>query len=224
VVAVGPELSRHYASAARLLPLDICLVPSADVGSAVPQRSYDGELRLLSVGRLEQEKNPLLLAEVLALLRADDPRWRLVVCGEGSLEGELRTRLAALGVEEHAEMLGYVPVDQGLLELYRTSHVFLHVSWTEGLPQVLFEAWAAGLPVVATAVGGVPEAVGDAALLVPPGEAGGAASAVRSLVADKPLRSRLVGAGADRLVGGGMEEGVGRLAGFLREVAATGRR
>ena len=46
------------------------------------------------------------------------------------------------------------------------------MSWTEGLPQVLFEAFAAGTPVVATAVGGVPEAVGDAALLIPPGDAG----------------------------------------------------
>ena len=69
-------------------------------------------------------------------------------------------------------MLGYVPIDGGLLDLYRSSHAFLHVSWTEGLPQTLFEAFASGLPVVATAVGGVPAAVGDAALLVEPGDAG----------------------------------------------------
>src|SRR5262249_54859450 len=53
------------------------------------------------------------------------------------------------------ELLGYVPLDDGLLDVYRTSHVFLHVSWTEGLPQVLFEASAAGTPVVATDTGGV---------------------------------------------------------------------
>ena len=62
-----------------------------------------------------------------------------------------------------------MPVDDGLMDVYRTADVFLHVSWTEGLPQVLFEAWAAGVPVVATAVGGVPAAAGDAAVLIAAG-------------------------------------------------------
>ena len=57
-----------------------------------------------------------------------------------------------------------MPLRDGLLALYRSAHVLLHVSWTEGLPQVLFEAFAAGLPVVATDVGGVAEAAGDGAL------------------------------------------------------------
>ena len=81
----------------------------------------------------------------------------------------MEERLRELGVADHADLLGYVPIDGGLLDLYRSSHAFLHVSWTEGLPQTLFEAFASGLPVVATAVGGVPAAVGDAALLVEPG-------------------------------------------------------
>ncbi len=76
------------------------------------------------------------------------------------MEGDLRARLDELGVADHADLLGYVPITGGLLDVYRSSHAFLHVSWTEGLPQTLFEAFAAGLPVVATAVGGVPDAVG----------------------------------------------------------------
>lgn len=223
VVAVGPELTRNYAGAAKLLPLDISLVPTAELDRDREPVPFDGELRLLSVGRLEQEKNPLLLADVLARLRAQDPRWRLLVCGEGSMEPELRARLSELGVAEHAELLGYVPVDQGLLDLYRSSHVFLHVSWTEGLPQVLFEAWSGGLPVVATDVGGVAEAAGDAALLIPPGDADRAVEAVRSLAGDEALRSRLVRAGTARLAEGSMDVGIGRLAAFLREVAVTPR-
>ena len=78
-------------------------------------------------------------------------RWR-ATCGSA---------LEELGVADHADLLGYVPITDGLLDVYRSSHAFLHVSWTEGLPQTLFEAFAAGLPVVATAVGGVPDAVGD---------------------------------------------------------------
>src|SRR5207248_2132734 len=83
------------------------------------------------------------LADVLARLRVADPRWRLVVCGEGPLEGALRARLDALGVAEAADLRGYLPLDQGLRDAYRNAHAFLHVSLTEGLPQVLFEAFAA---------------------------------------------------------------------------------
>ncbi|HKP89525.1 MAG TPA: glycosyltransferase, partial [Thermoleophilaceae bacterium] len=174
VVVVGPELARNYGGARRVLPITVSLVPSEGIATEeeAAARDYSGdELVALSVGRLEREKNPLLLADVLARLRGRDPRWRLVVAGEGPLEGELRARLEELGVEDAADVRGYVPIDGGLPELYRSSHAFLHISWTEGLPQVLFESFAAGLPVVATEVGGVPAAVGDAALLVPPGDA-----------------------------------------------------
>ena len=53
-----------------------------------------------------------------------------------------------------------MPIDGGLLDLYRSSHAFLHVLLTEGVPQVLIEVFASGVPVVATAVGGVAEAAG----------------------------------------------------------------
>ena len=98
-------------------------------------RSYDGELQVLNVGRLDPEKNPLLLADVLARLRENDPRWRLVVCGDGPLQDALAERLAALGLSEHADLRGYVTFDGGLLDAYRSSHAFLHVSWTEGFPR-----------------------------------------------------------------------------------------
>ena len=94
-----------------------------------------------------------------------------------------------------AELIGYVPIDEGLLDLYRGCHALLHVSWTEGVPQILFEAFAAGLPVVATAVGGVPDAVGDDALLVPPGDAQAAASALARIAREPELRDRLVAGG-----------------------------
>ncbi len=84
-----------------------------------------------------------------------------------------------------------MPFGEPLAELYRDSHVLLHVSWTEGLPQVLLEGFAAATPVVATDVGGVGGAVAGAALLVPPGDAEAAAEAVRSVVDDPALRERL---------------------------------
>jgi glycosyltransferase involved in cell wall biosynthesis len=198
VVAVGPDLARRYGRGARVLATSVSLVSERELRARSEEpRPYDGELRVLSVGRLDAEKNPLLLADVLAELSAGSSRWRLVVCGEGPLAGELERRLGAMGVADRAELHGYVPVDAGLLELYRKSHVFLHVSWTEGFPQVLIEAFAAGVPVVGTAVGGVPEVVGGAALLVPPGDARAAAAAVARVAEEPALRERLV---ADGLV------------------------
>jgi glycosyltransferase involved in cell wall biosynthesis len=218
VVVVGPDIARNYSRAPRVLPIAVSLVGEADLiePEQALRRDYGGDsLVALSVGRIEREKNPLLLADVLARLRERDPRWRLVVCGEGPMTDDLRGRLESLGVAEHAELRGYVPIDGELPELYRSSHALLHVSWTEGVPQVLFEAFAAGLPVVATAVGGVAEAAGDAALLVPPGEAGPPADALARVGAEPDLRRRLVEAGAAQVREHTTEAECRRVADFL---------
>ena len=170
----APSWQRKYRRARRLQAITVSLVRERDLASAadaVAARSYDGELTVLTVGRLDAEKNPLLLADIMARLVAGARPWRMVVVGEGAEAPRLAARLDELGLSERVELAGYVPIDGGLLELYRTSHAFLHVSWTEGFPQVLHEAFATGLPAVATAVGGVPAGAAGAALLVAPGDA-----------------------------------------------------
>ena len=117
----------------------------------------------------------------------------------------------------------YAPVDfvggNELAALYRSSDAFLHVSWTEGAPQVLLEAFAAGLPVVATAVGGVAEQAADAALLVTPGRADEAAEALARLAAEAPLRERLAEHGRARVRERTLEAEAGRVARFIAEAA-----
>ena len=84
VIVVGPELERKYRHARRLLATSISLVSEHDLldPADVAARSYDGELTILTVGRVDAEKNPMLLPEILHLLRSTDARWRLVVCGD----------------------------------------------------------------------------------------------------------------------------------------------
>jgi glycosyltransferase involved in cell wall biosynthesis len=101
------------------------------------------------------------------------------------------------------------------LDLYRASHVFLHVSRTEGFPQVLIEAFASGVPVVATAVGGVPAGAGDAAILVEPEDAAAAAEAVSRVATDDALRDRLVAAGFRKAREHTLEREVRRVADFM---------
>jgi glycosyltransferase involved in cell wall biosynthesis len=191
VIVVGPALAREYARSRSLLDVSISLIRSSDIADA-DARDYSGELTALSVGRLESEKNPLGLADMIAALRRLDPRWRLVVCGEGDLRGALEERLSELGVADATELRGYVPHDAGLADAYREAHALAHVTWTEGLPQILYEAFAARLPVVATDVGGIREAVGDAAILVPPGVPEGIAEGLALIGRDPEVREELV--------------------------------
>ena len=137
------------------------------------------------------------------------------------MEDELRGRLRELGVEDRAELLGYLPIHGGLMDRYRSANAFLHVSWTEGMPQVLLEAFAAGTPVVATAVGGVPEAAGDAALLIPPGDPDAAAAALGRIAADPELRRELVTKGIERVRGRTLEAESARVARFLADPDAV---
>lgn len=218
-VVVGDDLARRYsAGTARVLSVVVSLVRDEDVVNAESALGIDwsGERCALSVGRLDPEKNPLLLADVIAALRRDDPRWWLRVAGSGPLAGALRNRGGA-----GLELLGYVPYGPDLRQLYRSSHALVHVSFTEGVPQVLVEAMAAGLPIVATAVGGVPGVVGtERGLLVPPDDAVAVAGALRRLADDAALRARVVRAGLDYARDHTLDAEAQRIASFLESATA----
>jgi glycosyltransferase involved in cell wall biosynthesis len=197
-VVVGPALADRY-RASGVLEIAVSLVEADDIVTSDEAlgRSYEGEVTILSVGRLEEEKNPLMLAEVLTRLVNEDGSWRLVVCGEGPLEAALRARLETLGMADRSELAGYVEHGPAMLRRYRNAHFLLHASRTEGLPQVMVEALAAGLPIVATDVGGVGAALGDAVRLVASEDVEGAARALRSLAEDRDSRERMVARGLE---------------------------
>jgi glycosyltransferase involved in cell wall biosynthesis len=228
VAVVGPDLARRYRSAAEVHVVYVSLLGEERILSAAQDdRDYDAqELRMLSVGRLDPEKNPLLLADVLADATRLDSRWRLDVCGDGTLIDQLAHRLRELGVEDRAILHGHVPIDDGLWKLYRQAHALVHVSFTEGVPQVLLEAFAARLPVVATSVGGVAALVEDCGLLVAPNDAHAAAAALDELVSNGALRARLLDRASARVQEHTLTAECRRLATFLagqpRERAPSG--
>ena len=125
--------------------MTVTLVRAADVLPKIPERDWSGELELRTVGRLEQEKNPFLLIDILAELERREPgRYRLTWIGRGPLESEFAERTATAGLDSQVELAGYVPFGAELLDRYRRAHTFVHVSLTEGVPQVLIEASPAG--------------------------------------------------------------------------------
>lgn len=227
VVVVGPALAERYANSRRLLDISVALVGEGDIiddSEPIAHSPGDG-VSVLSVGRLDNEKNPLLLADTLAELcggdGGSDADWRLTVCGEGPLEQPLRERLESRGVAQRAQLRGFVPAGPHLREVYRQSDLFLHASHTEGVPQVLFEAFAAGLPVVATDVGGVAATVGDAALLIPSEDPSAAAAALRRLANDERLREQLARAGLRIVRERTLERQCERVAEFLLDAHPT---
>jgi glycosyltransferase involved in cell wall biosynthesis len=219
VVVVGPELARDYRHSRSLHTALISLLSETDIAAAAgDRRDYRaGELRLLSVGRLDPEKNPLLMSDILCDALRTEPRWRLEVCGDGSLADALRARADKLGVGDRLVMHGHVGFGDSLWELYRSSHALLHVSMTEGMPQVILEAFAARLPVVATAVGGVPEMARGRALLIAPRDAEAGATALQRLLDHSDERDRHVEAAAVYAADHTLEAESGRLARFLKD-------
>jgi glycosyltransferase involved in cell wall biosynthesis len=149
---------------------------------------------VLAAGRLAPQKGFGVLLEAAARWRDLEPAPLLVIAGDGPLAGELRSRAAALGVR--AEFPGRLDDIPALLA---SAAVFVLPSLWEGQPLVLQEALRAGVPVVATHTGGIADLTGDdAALLVPPGDPARLADAVRSVLRDPALNTRLRAAARER--------------------------
>jgi glycosyltransferase involved in cell wall biosynthesis len=131
------------------------------------------------VGRLSREKGADVMVRALPLL---DENVALSIVGEGEEEGALRSGVQRLGLAGRVTWHGTVPDAAALFPAF---DLFVLSSRTEGTPIVLFEAMAAGVPIVATAVGGVPDVVSSAeAMLVPSDDPSALAAAIRATLAD----------------------------------------
>ncbi len=163
-------------------------------------RSHDGPLRILSVGRLVPEKGAPVLIDALADLVSRGVDVEATLVGAGPLEPLLRERIEQRGLGDRVTLTGSIGQDR-LPDLYRRADVFCLPSFQEGLPVVLMEAMATGLPVVTTAIAGIPELVsdGESGRVVPPGRAGFVADAIAELATAPDLRRRLGDAGRARV-------------------------
>jgi glycosyltransferase involved in cell wall biosynthesis len=146
---------------------------------------------LAFAGRLSAQKALGLALEAVA--SADGVS--LVIAGEGPERQQLEAQAAALGVGERVRFLGPQPRER-VLELFRAADAAILSSAWENFPHTVVESLAVGTPVLATAVGGVPEIVreGENGLLVPPGDAAALGDVVRRYFSDAGLRERLAAA------------------------------
>jgi len=153
-----------------------------------------GQALVLAVGRLAAQKGFGVLLDAAARWDDIEPGPLLVIAGEGPAAAELQSRAASLGLTvRFAGQRADVPA------LLAAADVFVLPSVWEGQPLILQEALRAGVPIVATHVGGNPGLAGeDAAILVPPCDAPRLADAVRTVLGDPGLAARLRQAAAAR--------------------------
>lgn len=199
--------------------------PDVD-GSAVRERhASEGDVLLLSVGRLQRRKGHDLVIRALAALRAESPPLRYVIVGTGEEEPRLRGLAREGGVEDRVHFAGQVGEDD-LPAYYAACDVFLMPNRKEGediegFGIVFLEAQASARPVIGGTTGGAPEAIadGETGILVEGTDVTELAGALRRLSSSPELRRRLGLAGRERTV---REFSWQRAADVVREMVAAG--
>ncbi|MGX1702674.1 glycosyltransferase [Microbacterium sp. NPDC055357] len=180
-------------TAAQLDRDDVAVAAPGVAPATVASGTQDGGA-LLCVGVLAPHKGQDVLVTALAELTGI-PDWHCTLAGatdaDPAFVDDLRDRLQDAGLRERVELAGVCTADE-LDRRYDGTDLLVAPTRVEAYGMVVAEAQARGIPVLASGVGGVPEAVADdAALLVPPGDAGALADALRQWMTDPDLRGRL---------------------------------
>jgi glycosyltransferase involved in cell wall biosynthesis len=160
----------------------------ADVPEALRANPAPAPARVVSVARFEPPKDHATL--LAAMARLGDLPWELDLVGEGPLEASVRALASELGIAGRVHFRGY---DSDPAAAFASAQLFVLSSRSEGFPRSILEAMRAGLPVAASRVGGVGEAVanGENGFLAEAGDVEGLAAAIRRLVEDVSVRQRL---------------------------------
>jgi glycosyltransferase involved in cell wall biosynthesis len=199
VTALSPALAEELgrvstrSSPAKVLPLispDHNGFPKSPWTSAVVTFGF--------AARLEHLKGPLRLLEAFSVAQQTHSAMKLCIAGEGSQRREFVTGSQRLGLEEKCELVGVYKSIEERSEFMKGIDVFVLPSLTEGTPNVIIEAMAHEKPIIATAVGGVPDLVTeDVGILVPPDDNRALAAALTRMAVDSEMRRRM-GAAARR--------------------------
>jgi glycosyltransferase involved in cell wall biosynthesis len=229
------QYSQLHALNLGVLPDRLHLIPNGvDCREFQPRRVRDGALRTRFgiaadaplvgfVGRLSWEKAPETFLRAMLLVRQSDPQVRIVMCGTGPMAEQVAGFVRQFDLQDHVHLAG---LQSDIPAVLAELDVLVSSSHTEAMPLALMEAMAAGLPVVGTRVGGVPELVqhGLTGYLAGPGDIDGIASCVRALLRDPALRERFGAAARERaLQRFSLDDCVARTGELLQRLARQGR-
>ncbi len=204
VVDVYTAPSRYLADLAGAEIGPVRLVPNGfDPAEVTSRQAAPGPRRLLFVGRLEYFKGPQVLLDALPAVLERHPGTVLTICGTGSMDREVREQIDRLGLGSSVELAGWLRRDELARRVAGADLVVMPSLWPEAFGLTCLEALAAGTPVVASDVGGLPDLVesGVTGELVPPGDPVALAGAIDRLLGDDERRERMGRAGQRRAAG-----------------------
>lgn len=175
-------------------------------GSNPPRIAPEPPYRILSVARLVEKKGLPDVFAALALLQAEGLDFRYELIGEGEDRDKLEALARELGIAERVRLLGAL-AHEAVIERFRASHAFVlgcriaENGDRDGIPNVVAESMALGVPVAATDVSGIPELVedGTTGLTCPPGDPAALAAILRGLLTDAALRARVIPAAREKV-------------------------
>ena len=156
-VALSPEVRRTIVSFYGLRDEKVPMIYNGvDLGKCSPKEDYrlSEPARLLHIGRFNDQKNHAGLLDVFSIVAKRYPQCRLLLIGDGELQEKMERYAEKLGVREKVSFLGS---QSNVYPFLREADLFLLPSRFEGMPMTIIEAMGTGLPIVATAVGGVPD-------------------------------------------------------------------
>jgi glycosyltransferase involved in cell wall biosynthesis len=197
VAAIGDALAAQYCSVARRCELLFASAVRRDEIVARLDTCQSDTVELLHVARLVPLKGTRFLIDALRIVRDAGQRAHLTIIGTGPLREQLTGYCRAMGLQQHVTFAGPVAYGEQLFAFYRRADVFVHPSLSESFPRVLWEAMAAGLPIVATDVGGVATVLQSrtVGLVAAPGSGEALARAIMRVIEDKALRRKLIRGG-----------------------------
>ncbi len=180
-------------------PVRFTIVPGAvDVARFTPSVRNTSEPVLLYHGRVDARKGVLDMLAALAPLAREGLRFRLIISGIGPSYDEAASSIKELGLEDHAEMTGYVQYEN-VPAIYAQADIFVSPTYAEGFSNTILEAMASGLAIVSCRAVGVMDCITDGitGLLTEPGDVAALAHSLRRMLTDKRLRDRLAQAGLE---------------------------
>jgi len=202
---VSDDIADEVRAARIVTPRKLCVVPNGiDTGrfhTVTGAAAMRASLGIPSdapvvgtVGRLNEIKRQDILLEAFSRVHAKVPKAHLLIVGDGPLMSELRDLAQKLKVDDAVHFAGYQQRPEAYLA---AMDVFALTSRSEGMPLVVLEAWATGVPVVASAVGGLPAMIDHdrTGRLFPPSDVESLASELRHLLTKRHDRQRLAEAG-----------------------------
>lgn len=201
-----------------------------DLARFVPPASPAPADRLITVTRLKEKKGFPWLLDALALLKRRGTRFTLEIFGEGDQRDAIGRRVAQLGLDGEVRLRGAIehgriPAALAASGIFVLPCVVLANEDRDGIPNTIIEALASGVPVVSTAISGIPEAVrdGESGLLVPERDAAALAGALERMMSDETLRARCAREGRRIVETQFSIEASGReLARLMNDAIATG--